>query len=247
MVLPIPTQDRHRPTVSDSSLETFARSVQPLLLNTCTTSGCHTRHQPGPMRLTRGSRTRGVDRHATLRNLEAVLLWVDRDHPMESRLLRAATTPHGTARVAPLTGAHRDGLIAWLEQFSPQPAPTGGQAPLGHHVDDVRRPAGNASSKTLFPPGKIRRGLQVARRAPANQASGDALDRTDSDNAAGAARVADQRQSNETSQATEQEKNPSLRDPFDPADFTRRSRPGAACGVRCRRLQRPCTGMKGYA
>ncbi len=77
------------------TVETFAAEVQPLLMNNCTSSGCHGPNSDHELRLLRVPRNRAGGRRITQQNLHSVLQWIDRDTPENSRLLNVPIEPHG--------------------------------------------------------------------------------------------------------------------------------------------------------
>ncbi len=77
------------------TVETFSSEVQPLLMNNCTSSGCHGPSTEHELRLMRVPRNRPGGRRITQQNLHAVLKWVDRETPENSRLLTVLIEPHG--------------------------------------------------------------------------------------------------------------------------------------------------------
>jgi hypothetical protein len=79
-------------------VERFADTIQPVLLNNCTKSGCHGPHCKSEHHLFRGHSGRPPTRRLTLRNLHATLQWVDRDEPAASPLLTVPLGPHGTVK-----------------------------------------------------------------------------------------------------------------------------------------------------
>ena len=106
---PVPRVQRRNPktiqvshvsdSFSNSDLGDFKRSIQPLLLNRCTTSGCHrSRAANGYGLLLPSSRSRSTSRRVTIQNLRSTLAWIDHGEPDESRLLKAAAAPHGPRR-----------------------------------------------------------------------------------------------------------------------------------------------------
>ncbi len=76
-------------------VESFTSEVQPLLMNNCTTSGCHGPNSEHEFRLLRVPRNRPGGRRITQQNLHAVLEWIDRDTPEGSKLLTVPIEPHG--------------------------------------------------------------------------------------------------------------------------------------------------------
>jgi len=81
-------------------VETFTQSVQPMLLNNCATAGCHGPQSETGLRLWHIAAGRPSSRRTTQRNLYSVLQFINRENPSASKLLTAATKPHGTAQHA---------------------------------------------------------------------------------------------------------------------------------------------------
>lgn len=100
------------------SVEAFTSTVQPLLVNNCTTSGCHNTHSAGKLRLMRLPRTGPPSRRLTQRNLHSVWQMVDLADPMSSPLLTQPIAPHGTAKDAVFSSReveqYRE-LAAWVQ------------------------------------------------------------------------------------------------------------------------------------
>lgn len=76
-------------------VERFTRKVQPLLVNNCTTSGCHQAGSEQSFQLDRAVLHGLSNRRITLRNLAAALALVDRDAPQQSDLLSIPRRSHG--------------------------------------------------------------------------------------------------------------------------------------------------------
>ncbi|MEN6450559.1 MAG: hypothetical protein ABFC96_08720 [Thermoguttaceae bacterium] len=114
--------DRMVRGLPQKAVETFTQSVQPVLLNNCTGSGCHTQAD-GELRLTRIPAGRPTSRRITQRNLYSVLKFVDRENPAASKLLTAAIKPHATAQRAVFDdhqAAQVRKLADWLAQLADQ-------------------------------------------------------------------------------------------------------------------------------
>ena len=79
------------------SMATFTNTIQPLLLNYCAGSGCHTSRGPGSLKLER-IHPKLSGRFTTQRNLQRVLKLVDRENPPQSKLLQTPIRPHGNAK-----------------------------------------------------------------------------------------------------------------------------------------------------
>ncbi|MCH8841153.1 MAG: hypothetical protein IH831_10895 [Planctomycetes bacterium] len=82
-------------SVPDWGHTLFVRQIQPLLVNSCATSGCH---QPGSsesFHLNRLALEGAGHPATTLRNLAATLAQLDLESPAKSKLLERAKTAHG--------------------------------------------------------------------------------------------------------------------------------------------------------
>ena len=128
--------------LSPSSVADFTQHIQPLLLNNCTGSGCHSAQSSTAMRLERLPINRYTGRKSTQRNLQSVLSQIDRSNPLASRLLTAPLEPHGGAKQAIFSDRQQSQyaqLVRWAHQLSgstpPAAEPTLAErtAPLAEH------------------------------------------------------------------------------------------------------------------
>ncbi|MCC6126800.1 MAG: hypothetical protein IT426_17695 [Pirellulales bacterium] len=85
------------------TMEAFTQTVQPMLMNNCTAMGCHGPQSTANFKLFRVSAGEAANRRLTQRNLHAVLQYVNREHPEQSRLLTLPAAPHGPAKKAIFT------------------------------------------------------------------------------------------------------------------------------------------------
>ncbi len=101
----------------------FIKRVQPLLLHSCATAGCHLPNSAQAMQLDRRA-TDGAGKPALIfRNMESVLAVVDFDNPEESRLLALAKKQHASENrnaSKPLTPRQLEILRAWVTQLASQ-------------------------------------------------------------------------------------------------------------------------------
>ena len=99
------------------TVEAFTRVVQPLLVNRCATSGCHTDRSENEFRLERSRPGTPLSQTATHRNLLATLKLVDSAAPDQCELLRPKRCPHRLRTDASVslskTGQYRF-LVAWV-------------------------------------------------------------------------------------------------------------------------------------
>jgi len=82
------------------SMENFTQTIQPILLNNCTTGGCHGPLSDTKFRLLRIPSGKPPSRRLTQRNLYEVLQWIDPARPEASALLSVPLQPHGKAKTA---------------------------------------------------------------------------------------------------------------------------------------------------
>jgi len=98
------------------TVEAFTATIQPLIMNSCATSGCHGPGSKSSYVILRIPSDRTNTRRLTQRNLESTVQMLDYQNPQQSRLLTAASRPHGTARSAifdPQTVKYRQ-LYSWI-------------------------------------------------------------------------------------------------------------------------------------
>ena len=122
------------------TVETFTQTIQPMLMNNCTASGCH---GPGPQQgfsLLRAPTGRPPSRRLTQRNLLATIQLINRSDPASSLLLSAPTRPHGTAK-APIFTDHQltqyQQLVDWVYSVAQMSSPVS----PGKHREPARRPS----------------------------------------------------------------------------------------------------------
>jgi len=117
------------------SMENFTQTIQPILLNNCTTGGCHGPLSDTKFRLLRIPSGRPPSRRLTQRNLYEVLQWVDQAKPETSALLSVPLQPHGKAKTAVFRDhqvAQYRRLVDWAFEVS------GSRRPEVAAADDAR-------------------------------------------------------------------------------------------------------------
>jgi hypothetical protein len=105
------------------AVETFTSTIQPLLVNNCTASGCHGPRSAGKLRLLRLSLAGPPKRRLTQRNLHSVWQVIDANQPEASPLLTQPIRPHGKAK-GPIFSGHEAAqyrqLMAWVYDVTRQ-------------------------------------------------------------------------------------------------------------------------------
>lgn len=123
-------------------VESFTRTVQPLLLNHCSAAGCHGPRTESKFSLLRMPSGRPASRRLTQRNLHSTLQWIDRDNPDASPLLTAPVRAHGSAQEPIFTDhdlAKYQQIVRWVYGF---PRPTDSATPASHQAQgDAAGPA----------------------------------------------------------------------------------------------------------
>jgi hypothetical protein len=157
-------------------VERFARKVQPLLVNNCTTTGCHQPTGEQEFQLDRAIVHGLSNRRTTLRNLTAALQLVDRNRPHASPLLAIPRQSHGGMR-RPIFGPRQEDqlrqLTDWVAQITdaaiaePLATATAEQASFAEEnrprpvTSAVRRAAFETEAPTLRPKQPLRVGVEI--------------------------------------------------------------------------------------
>lgn len=218
--------DRLVRTMPPGSVETFAQSIQPILVNHCTTSGCHNPQSDSGFRLRKVPASRPPGRRLTQRNLHATLEWVDREHPEASPLLTAPLRAHGTTKgpiFSPKELAQYQQVGRWVFGLA--------QGAAKKHPSQVEPQSGHLS-QAIAPKTVVDKGPFAAPRAVQAAAQQPVADSTKGTDAT--PNVPGQRPSGESRQGRYElpRRSPPMRgnpepgfkpvDPFDPAIFNRR-------------------------
>jgi hypothetical protein len=201
--LPVTTEelDRMVKCLPTGTVENFTGIVQPMLVNSCATAGCHGPNSTSKFTLIRTGFGKTPPVRITQRNLHGTIQWIDNDNPADSRLLLAAREPHGNnaAPAASLDAAKYQELLVWVNQIAqgsknpiPMDLPTGNT----RHVKPLT--AQNSNAVPYSPPGSIGSAVQAvapvnpramfsppARRVAATRASAPAAQNTDLPNSLG--------------------------------------------------------------
>ncbi|MEA1951997.1 MAG: hypothetical protein U9N87_11470 [Planctomycetota bacterium] len=113
--------DRLARAMPPGGMETFTATIQPLLVNSCSTHDCHGPRAESEFRLLRANSGRAPSRRLTQRNLHAVMQWIDSENPMASPLLTRPIEPHGLKRTAIFDKTNVDQyreLVDWVSSLS---------------------------------------------------------------------------------------------------------------------------------
>jgi hypothetical protein len=152
--------DRMIRSLPHGTVESFAQSIQPVLMNHCAAGGCHGPQAQSGLRLFRVPMGKSASRRITQRNLYSVLSFVNRENPLNSRLLTVPSVPHGTSKLA-IFNEYQAGqykrLVDWTNQLAQQPM-LETPATLG-----AAAPAATMDAVPLSPPPRVL--SQEARRA----------------------------------------------------------------------------------
>jgi hypothetical protein len=98
------------------TVETFTRRIQLVLVNNCTSSGCHQSGGNQSFQLDRSLLHGMGNRRSTMHNLEAALAQVNRERPQDSPLLTVPRRPHG-GMTDPVFGPQQSRLVAQLTDW----------------------------------------------------------------------------------------------------------------------------------
>jgi hypothetical protein len=141
------------------ALEDFTRRVQPILVNNCTTSGCHRVDGPQKFQLNRDLLHGMANRRSTTRNLAATLNLLNPESPLDSDLLAKANSAHAGLSAPPLP-VHQRELHKRLEEWvflasgKKPPEPTADNA-------DQQVPTNNAAPRADIIPASANEELET--------------------------------------------------------------------------------------
>ncbi|MGE3780082.1 MAG: hypothetical protein AB7F89_23035 [Pirellulaceae bacterium] len=160
--------------VDPSLVQMYTTTIQPILFNRCASFQCHGGGSSA-YRLIRPGTGQVPTSRLTQRNLQATLVYVDRNQPESSRLLNMAQQPHGHVTAAIFhekTGAQLELLATWvrklkLSSYAPRPI-----EPLA----DAWRPPIGATAPAELPPDSGAAAVPAARGAETTSAGGDPFD-----------------------------------------------------------------------
>jgi hypothetical protein len=99
-----------------SAVERFTRKVQPVLVNNCTTIGCHEAGGKQKFQLDRAILRGLSNRRSTMNNLAATLELIDRERPQLSPLLTVPRITHGGMK-QPVFGPRHEQAFRHLEDW----------------------------------------------------------------------------------------------------------------------------------
>ena len=108
------------------TVEQFTQTIQPLLMNHCAASGCHSSFGSGKFSLLKIPAGRPPSRHLTQRNLIAVMQLVDGNQPAASPILTVPIHPHGGSKAAVFTDqqvAQYREMVNWVYRVTRLSAP----------------------------------------------------------------------------------------------------------------------------
>jgi hypothetical protein len=94
---PRPEIDQLLEDISGTNMQEFAGFVQPLLLNTCSTTTCHGAQSKTSFKLIAPPRGRAIPTRYTRRNFYSTWKTLTPQNPDQSPLLNITTAPHGGA------------------------------------------------------------------------------------------------------------------------------------------------------
>lgn len=131
--------DRLTRNMPEGTVETYRRTVQPILMAGCAAARCHGNAASNEFRLIRPTHGHIISRRATQRNLQAILRWIDLENVSESPLLSAASRPHGAAK-EPVLGegesVRLEHLSKWVSSLASQTVDTTVKADPPDHIED---------------------------------------------------------------------------------------------------------------
>jgi hypothetical protein len=174
-VKPLPKTPASVADLPDGVVERFTRKVQPVLVNDCTTSGCHRPGGAQSFQLDRALLLGESNRRTTTHNLEAALALVNREHPEQSPLLTIPRKPHG-GMAGPIFGPRQEQayqhLIDWVALIAPpKPQPTDETASADDKQHAVTPAEKGAATPALMPVQPVATAIHGLPASPLSEAN----------------------------------------------------------------------------
>ncbi len=168
--------------ISSEAQVQFVRSIQPMLINNCTSGGCHHADLGRPFRLDRWALRGNGDAELVRRNLTSVLGQLNAGDPTASPLVVHGRRPHGAAargRPHALTARQATLLIAWLNEVAGVEVVEGPPKPRWIEPGAATA-ASPAYSPDVYPTDEILNGMSLEELQLAAQAAQQDDDATES-------------------------------------------------------------------
>jgi hypothetical protein len=152
------TLERFVRSLPSQSVEQFTSSLQPMITRGCATAGCHAPGNSTEFTLLRLPQGQTASRRLTQRNLYNTVQLVDFSKPDESRLLKAASEPHGPLKSG-VFGDRRSPkyreLRAWISELTGTPL-KGSASKIEQATFDASPSGLERGSNPLFDAGPVR-------------------------------------------------------------------------------------------
>jgi hypothetical protein len=117
--------------IGDVAVERFSRRIQPILVNNCTTAGCHSPGGAQTFQLDRALLHGLSNRRTTMTNLQAALAQVDRAEPLHSPLVTIPRGKHG-GLTQPVLGPSQAKLVEQLLEWVALVGETAMESPVAN-------------------------------------------------------------------------------------------------------------------
>lgn len=101
-------------SVSPQLIQYYASTVQPIMLNGCSVSACHSPSAENGFHMVPFENIRSIPRRLTIKNMNAALPFVDFSDPGRSKLLIKSATPHGEGAGPNLSREQISAIQAWV-------------------------------------------------------------------------------------------------------------------------------------
>jgi hypothetical protein len=135
------------------TVEQFTQTIQPLLMNHCAASGCHSSLGTSKFHLLKVPAGQPPSRHLTQRNLIAVMQLIDASQPAASPVLTVPLRAHGGSKAAVFTDQqevqYRE-MVQWVYRVTRLAAPADHAVAVSFEQED-RPEAAHTSSGRVAP------------------------------------------------------------------------------------------------
>ncbi|PQO42248.1 hypothetical protein [Blastopirellula marina] len=112
-------------SVSPQLMQYYASTIQPIMLNGCSVSACHSQTAENGFHLVQFENIRSIPRRLTIKNMNSALPFIDFADPGHSKLLIKSATPHGEGAGPSLSREQISAIQAWVYGVSREQDPVG--------------------------------------------------------------------------------------------------------------------------
>ncbi|RCS54588.1 hypothetical protein DTL42_05500 [Bremerella cremea] len=147
--MPLVGEEEHDLALSPRVVQYYASTVQPIMLNSCSASACHSVKADNGFQIVEFENIRAMPRRLTMKNMKAAIDYVDYANPNQSKLLTKSVERHGEGGRPNLSPEQISAIQAWVVGVSRSVQPSRKVADSGVMPVSFNAPIEPAASKEM--------------------------------------------------------------------------------------------------